>query len=198
MSPIPLGILAAAGASVPLANSFDLLQTADISSLTTSVTFSNLVSTYGADYQHLEIRIVGRTDRGGANQDSNKLNINGQTANHRSHRMTFDGSTLESSFRGSDPYIYFGQTAATDSSAGAFGTNIASILDPFSTTKNTTVMASTSVLAEGTGGGTGTYMYFVSGLYISTDAVDQLQISAITGQYVAGSRISLYGIKAAA
>lgn len=193
-----LGLLGAVGASGPLANSFDLLQTVDITSLTTSVTFSSLVSTYGADYQHLEIRIVGRTDRGGSNQDSNILNINGQTANHRAHRIYYDGSNLGSNFRDSDPHIYFGQIAATDSSAGAFGTNIASILDPFSTTKNTTVMALDSSVAEGTGGGPGTYIHFISGLYISTDAVDQLQISAVTGQYVAGSRISLYGIKAAA
>jgi hypothetical protein len=52
-----LGLL---GATVGSSDTFELLETSILNSNTTSVTFSNLNSTYGSTYQHLVFRIVAR------------------------------------------------------------------------------------------------------------------------------------------
>jgi hypothetical protein len=58
-----LGVLQAQAAGQVAAGSFDLLETQVLTSSAASVTFSSL-STYAADYQHLQIRIVSKVQTG--------------------------------------------------------------------------------------------------------------------------------------
>ena len=57
--PIPLGILAVAGAGAGGGNSFDLLETTVLSSAASTVSFTGL-SGY-TQYKHLQFRYVART-----------------------------------------------------------------------------------------------------------------------------------------
>jgi hypothetical protein len=79
MTPIPLGILAAQ-ISVA-AGSYDLLETEILTGSQTSVTFSSLNSTYGADYQHLQARCVFS---GGGVVSSLRIQLNGDTGSNYS------------------------------------------------------------------------------------------------------------------
>jgi hypothetical protein len=73
-----LGVLAAqAEAAAPAAaGSYDLLETEILTGTQASVTFSSLNSTYGADYQHLQLRIVTRDNRGISGTNNIRLQVN--------------------------------------------------------------------------------------------------------------------------
>ena len=93
--PIPLGILAVAGAGAAGGGgAFDLLETTVLGSDTASVTFSNL-NTYSA-YKHLQIRLVARSTNASASR-SVRIQFNGDTAsNYAYHYLLGDGSSVSS------------------------------------------------------------------------------------------------------
>ena len=189
--PIPLGILAVAGAgSAPLVNSFDLLESTILSTTATSIVFSSLGSY--SDYKHLQIRMVGRnvnTSIGGArfilrfNSDSG--------SNYATHWLKGNGTAVTSgnitSTTGIGPS--FGNIANNGATTNAFGGNIVDILDFYNSSKNTTVR---------TFGGTDFFeMGLGSGFWNNTAAVTRIEIidGSFAGGFVAGSRFSLYGWK---
>lgn len=187
---IPLGIIASAGVS---AGSFDLLETQVLTGSAASVTFSSL-STYASTYKHLQIRMTARSDRAGTNESHFYLRFNADSgANYRHHYLTGTGSTVASG----DPtssfpngvFSFFGVTAAT-SATNNFGASVLDILDPFETTKNKTVRilnGSTDLNRIALG----------SGAWFNTSATSSLAIHSVYGNFITGSRFSLYGIKGA-
>lgn len=190
MSPIPLGILAASGGAPPVAaGAYDLLETTILSSSTSSVSFTNLVATYESTYKHLQIRTVGRTDAS-AGIRAVSIRINGDTGNNYvAHRLFGDGSTVESNaFTGNNFALIAYFTGAT-SPSNAFGANVLDFLNPFSTSKNTTIRSLGGLTSNNA-------VHLSSGLHTSTSAVNEIQVFA-TANFVSGTRISLYGIRAA-
>ena len=190
--PLIMGILAqAAAAPTPpaVASDYDLLETEILTGDTASVTFSSLNSTYGADYQHLQIRAVVQSNRG-AGDDLVRLQINNATGSVYSHHgLRGNGSTVAAYSTGSSTTsMFLGEQPDGTTGADRFGPFVCDILDPFDTNKYTTIRTLSGNEANSVG--------FRSGLYQATTAVDELDFTCLAS-FVAGSRFSLYGLRSA-
>ena len=172
-------------------SAYDLLETEILTSTQASVTFSNLNSTYGADYQHLQIRAtMDATGNFGTVYDA-YITLNGDTgSNYHSHGLRGNGSSVSSFSYGPNSLSLALLTASTTSAASSYAANIVDILDPFETTKNTTVRVF---------GGLANYMVALqSVLWNNTAALTSFTITPHGNtSFVSGSRFSLYGLKAA-
>jgi hypothetical protein len=183
---IPLGILASSGGAL---GDYELIETSILTSNQSSVTFSNL-GTYSSTYKHLQIRFAARTASGGAD-DSARIRLNGDTgSNYALHQLLGTGSSVIStnaaSQTGSNIGIIAGGTAPTNS----FGLGVIDILDPYSTTKNTTFRALTGLPDSSN------LISLRSGLHISTAAISSITLTtASAANFAVGSRFSLYGIR---
>ena len=192
--PIPLGVLAVAGAGAAGAGAaYELLETTILSSSQSSIIFNNLSSTYGSTYQHLQVRMSTRTDRSNI-VDGFFLYVNGDTGNNYSnHYLRGNGSNVLSGNVTSYGKIYDSEytTIGNTGPANAFGACIMDILDPFETTKYTTFRY--------LGASDPTYhMALESGLWMNTNAVDSLEFEPSVGSnYIAKTRFSLYGLRSA-
>jgi hypothetical protein len=189
-----LGVLQAqAAGGVVVDSDFDLLETQVLDSAELSVTFSSL-STYAADYQHLQLRIVAS----GVDSDNLGevgLQFNGVTAaTYSSHLLFGTGGQVYSGNNLSETSIHAADIARTNT-AEIFGSGVIDILDPFETSKNKTTRSLTGMFINATA-----FRHFISvnsGLWPSTDAVSSLTLLHRGGQnFAIGSRFSLYGIKA--
>lgn len=174
-----------------LANSYEWLESTILGSNTTSVTFSNLNTNYASTYQHLQLRILARTNRNDTD-DFLTINFNGDTGNnYASHRLRGNGTNVESSTpRTSYSRIETYSLTAATQTANRFGVMIIDILDPFETNKYTTV----KVL----GGLNGSYNFIglSSGLWMNTNAVTTILLDQFFGtEFLSNSRFSLYGLK---
>jgi len=165
-------------------NKFHHLETVRLGSSVASVEFTNL-GQY-SDYQHLQIRMVSNA----STLQNQFLQINGDTGtNYKSHFLYGDGSSVGSGVYSDNSKIYIGNSPnATSQFAGL----IIDILDPFETTKNTTLR----ILY----GSSGSYsvVQFMSGVWLNSAAVTSILIDQASGNYLAGSRFSLYGLKVGA
>jgi len=183
--PIPLGILAVAGAGGGAGGpAYELISTTVLGSDTASVTFD--VSTFASTYKHLQIRLVAKCGRG--DQDYLGLRMNGvtTTSSYISHLLEGSGTVYSSSLSGyGHMFLPFATGASTASTV--FGASVVDILDPFSTTKNKTVRSL---------GGTSATVTLFSGLFMSTSSVTSLTVFQYNSTNLkVGSRFSLYGIK---
>lgn len=184
-----LGILSSAGAGgAAAAGSFDLLETQVLASSAASVTFSSL-STYAADYQHLQIRLAARGTRN-ANGDNLGIRFNGDTgANYARHSVYGQGSGVVTYGAGSQTFMDLAQLASSTTAANTFTGGVADILDPFETSKNTTIKTLSGVPASAWAAA------LTSGAWFNTNALTSMTIYALNGNLVTGSRFSLYGIR---
>ncbi len=172
-------------------NQFHHLETIRLGGNAASVEFTNLARY--SDYQHLQIRWTGRTNRAVAN-DRLYMTFNGDTGNNvYTHQLFGNGSSVSSGAGwGTTDSKVLMESALVGSSgtASAFGAGVMDILDPFETTKNKTIRALF-------GNQTTPRVELTSAVYLSTSSLTSLSFSAI-GSLVSGSRFSLYGIKARA
>ena len=185
--PIPLGILAVAGAGAAGApSSFDLLETTVLGSSASSVTFSSI----DQSYKHLQIRMVSRNS---GDTTSPTLRFNSDSgANYATHRLYGFGESVTSGAVTGDPsmaLIAFRSNSL--SSTTDFGAGIVDILDYTNTSKNTTIRGLGG--REQGNGSTSDFVVLLSGVWLNTSAVTSITLS--TNTYQAGSRFSLYGIK---
>lgn len=169
-------------------NYFHHLETVRLGGNAASVTFSNL-SRY-SDYQHLQIRLVGRSSSGSASNYG--IRLNGATSGYNSHYISGTGSGINvGSGTGSGiTNLIFAQVVPGD--ANVFAGAIIDILDPFDTSKNKVLRIFNGSARTGTN-----WLDFSSGLWVSTDALTSIELG-ITATFAAGSRFSLYGLKAKA
>ena len=186
-----LGVLQAQAAGQVAAGSFDLLETQVLASSAASVTFSSL-STYAADYQHLQIRYVAKST---VVSDRLRIKVNNSDANLNRHRLSGNGSTVSSGYTVPSG----GSQVVSDRLDGTnFSPGVMDILDFFNTNKNTTfkgLHAYTSPVTDPV------QIDFYSLLFRSTAQITSLTFgcgnSGFSNSFVTGSRFSLYGIKAA-
>jgi hypothetical protein len=142
-----------------------------------AVTFSNLNTSYGSIYKHLQIRGV-HIGTGG----SNRITFNSDTAGNYSESQLYgDGASVPSNGNANTSSIYLGAISTTDQIAF-----ITDILDSFNTSKNKTVRT----IAGGGLNGT----YFRSGGWRSTAAINSITITS-PGTFSQNTRISLYGMR---
>jgi hypothetical protein len=173
------------------AGAFDLLETTTLASSASSVTFSGL-DAY-SDYKHLQIRAVERFD-GAFSTTSTELIFNGDTSNSYSqHKLEGDGSSVSSDNKTNQDNIDLETTPRANADSGIFSSRVIDILDFSSTNKNTTVRCLAGLVAPNI---SRTRVYLISGAYYSTDAITSLTFQpALSANYIAGTRFSLYGVK---
>jgi hypothetical protein len=184
---IPLGFIAASGAGA--AGSFDLLETQVLTGTSASVVFSNLNSSYGSTYQHLQIRATTRCTTA---QNAVVYRINGDTAgNYSIHWLLGQGSAVQSYGEANFTSIFDYSTVASDETTNAFAATVIDLVDPFETTKFKTI--------RGFGGRTTSrnHVSLFSGAWRNTNAMTSFSLAPNSGNWAIGSRFSLYGIKAA-
>lgn len=175
----------------PLVSEFDLLQTEILTGTSTDVTFSSL-GTYAADYQHLQIRFTARTNRNQLNSGI-FMRFNGDTGNNYTvHNLLGNGSTLTSTASTSrSTALGLPIPGGTYETASAFGAGVIDLLDPFSSSKYTTV--------RGLGGYSIRELQLASGLWLNTASLTSISfVTILSDSYIAGCRFSLYGLRKAA
>lgn len=169
-------------------NMFHHLETIRLSSSASSVTFTNL-GQY-SDFQHLQIRLIARSAAGGSNSYI-RIRYNGDdtVSNYARHIMVGNGSSVNSYASTGTTLTNIGLIPASGYTASAFGAHIADILDPFETTKYTTLRS--------IGGLATIEVDFNSILWMNTAVLTSIKIEDAGGStLVAGSRFALYGLKA--
>jgi hypothetical protein len=186
---IPLGILGnrrGGGA----AGSYELISTTLLSTSTASVSFSSIVGTY----KHLQLRVTGRstTTSGGFYSTIIKTIVNSDTgSNYAWHYLSGSGTSVQSGGSTSQSsLLYTGSIPTSEVTADIFGAAIIDILDYASTSKNKTFRT-----LSGHHSSNAKPIQFSSGLWMNTSAITNLTLSSNLGNFAAGSRFSLYGIK---
>jgi hypothetical protein len=185
---IPFGVLSAAGAGGVAGSDFELISSSILGSAQSSVVFDT--SSLGSTYKHLQLRFTTRGTRTEAD-DTFLVRFNGDTGtNYSYHRLgTFNGSTVDSAAGVSASQLQIAYGAGGNTTANAFTGAVVDILDPFSTTKNTTIRTFSGIAASIT------YLNLQSGVYRNTAAITSITLFPISANLIAGSRFSLYGIK---
>jgi hypothetical protein len=154
---------------------------------TNTVSFTSIPSTYTS----LQIRISLITNTGGGSLRGN-FNNDTTSANYIGHYLVGDGSSV---FAGSNTGV--GWLAMGFTYNGMITTypnvTIIDIHDYASTTKNKTVRVFSGADQNASGGATD----LISGLWMSTSAINRIDLVTGSGQYQTGSTVSLYGIKGA-
>ena len=171
------------------ASAYDLLETTTLSSSASGVTFSGL-DTLAAGYAHLQIRAVVRGVQSGT--ATLKANLNGDTgSNYSYHRLEGNGSSVSSAGGGSISFLSLGKVPGTSDSSEVFAPAIIDILNFSSTSQNTTARALSGNVGDVNN------IALKSGLWVNTAAVTSISFANSSGDMVAGTRFSLYGIKGA-
>lgn len=181
-------------ATVPSA--FDLLETQILGSNQGDVVFSNINSTYGANYQHLQLRMSHRGVTGGE-RSVVYIQLNGDTGTNYSRSVLFSSdpaNSMGAAGNGSITYMDTPPVANAGNPSGVFSNSVVDFLDAFETTKNKTIRS--------IGGFMGTTSAFYYKLFMSnsarynTEAITSIRIYSPDTIFLSGSRFSLYGIKA--
>jgi hypothetical protein len=167
-------------------NKFHHLETVRLASTTATVTFTNL-DQY-SDYQHLQLRMLVRTDRGASNDQLSTVFNNDTSASYSYHELQGAGSTPYSTASTGLSAVVFREIETTTAGyANSFNAIVADILDFSDTSKNTTVKAFS--------GTAGRIRIMLSSYgYFKTDAITEIDLDPL-GNFVSGCRFSLYGLK---
>ena len=184
-----LGIFSAAGAGAAVTGSYDLISTTTLGTASSFVTFSNL-GDYSSTYKHLQIRISSQLFVGGSGAEFVSLRFNSDTGNNYSrHQLSGNGSTVSSGAATSSSFASAG-LAFNEGEVGYAG-SVVEILDPFSTSKNTTVRT-----LAGLPGATNKFIQLQSSAYLDTSSISSISLFEINASsFSPASRFSLYGIK---
>jgi hypothetical protein len=201
MSPLPLGILAASGAAA--GGVFDLLETKIVPNNSTSVlTFSGL-NAYASSYQHLMFRVNAKAwDGHGVGAVALRIYMNGiggddgGNTSYATHEMYhLNNSGQDSNSYSSIPYGFIGRSSAQ---FGNWTSYVVEIMDPFETTKNTTVRSLSGTTEERFGDFRASNVFLQSALFNNTAAITSISFQHNAGWYFASnSRFSLYGLAGA-
>jgi hypothetical protein len=150
-----------------------------------SITFAGIPT----GYKHLQLRFTTRSSASGGS-DNISFQFNNDTAgNYSWHYIYASGSIVAAGSGASATNIFAMQTSGTTALANAFGVAVVDILDYSNTSKNKTVRSLNGYDLNGSG-----YVFYQSGLWMSTSAINSIKINPGTGfsQY---SQVSLYGVR---
>jgi hypothetical protein len=186
---IPFGVLSAA-AFAP-SGDYELIATGVGTGSNSSILFDSL-ATYASTYKHLQIRYAARINLSGVNSDPLVIRVNGvSTTSYAHHQLLGTGSVVESAAGTSTTACRIGRLTAVNATTNSFAAGVIDILDPYSSTKNTTFRGLSGNTATGDN-----IIALYSGLFNSTAAVNSLEMFAFSGgSFITGTRMSLYGIK---
>jgi hypothetical protein len=170
-----------------ISGDYELISTEILTSSQSSITFSNL-GDYSSTYKHLQIRLAARTD----SSEGLSFRLNGDTgSNYRNHFLVSVPPNVLSGDKGSTSLPDIAQVADSSAPSNAFGATVIDILDPYSATKNTTLRSLAGALAFSP------RVVLFSAFYNNTSSITSIQLlpSSGSGNLIAGSRFSLYGIR---
>lgn len=180
-----LGILNAQAAGIGAAGDFHLLESTVLTTSATSVSFTGL-DTY-TDFKHLQIRYSAKSSTEGSPLYQ-RLSIN-ETQGVNSHALYGNGSQVVSESASQIIFLYYDGSQI----ANTYGAGIVDVLDFSSTTKTKTIRAFSGTVGES--GINNSRVALSSGLINSLSLTTSLKLESFFGNYVSGSRFSLYGIK---
>lgn len=158
---------------------YESIQTITLSSNTQTVTFSSIPSTY----KHLQLRTLTQ-------QESNstiQLNSDTSAGNYNTHYLEAYNSGISNGVINYSGIFTYGGVSATTS---IFSGGIIDILDYASPNKFTTTRSIVGQNRNGTG-----ILNYCSGVWLNTAAVTSVSSYVVGGDFKAGSRFALYGIK---
>jgi hypothetical protein len=181
-------ILGVTASGFNIVGDYELISTTILPSNAPSVTFD--VSSFAFTYKHLQLRSVSRVT-GAFGTVDDLMTLNGITTNsYASHYLLGNGSSVSSGASTSRAnMITYNSSSGASSASNVFGVNVVDLLDAFSSSKNTTI--------RGLSGnhGSNTYVDIYSGLFNNTASITSVTITSGSGNFIAGSRFSLYGIR---
>jgi hypothetical protein len=151
-----------------------------------TITFSSIPQVY----EHLQIRFIART----GSTSSVYFRFNNDSGSNYSgrHRLVGDGSSATASGSSSQNQIYTFGYAGLPTATSTFGVGVADILDYANTNKNKTLRQLDGADANGSG-----TVELVSGAWMNTAAITEINIGLDSGSFVQHSSFALYGIKRA-
>ena len=168
---------------------FESIATITLNSSTSLLSFASIPQTY----KHLQLRVIGKTDRV-LNRDSFRIQFNSDatTSNYRTHFIVGDGTSPGSAEEGNTAggvyYRLTGNSGATD----IFGASIIDILDYTNTNKYKTTRCFGGEDVNGTNG----EVYLGSSVWMSSSAITSfLVVPNIGTNFMQYSSFALYGIK---
>jgi hypothetical protein len=149
-----------------------------------NITFNSIPQ----NYSHLQIRFIART--GSSSSMFYRFNNDSGSNYSGRHRLTGDGSTAAASGSSSQAQIYTFGTSGLPTATSTFGVGVADILDYANTNKYKTLRQLDGWDANGSG-----VVEFVSGAWMNTNAITEINIGLDSGSFVQNSSFALYGIK---
>ena len=160
-----------------------------------TVTFSNIPQ----NYAHLQIRVLGRTNRA-LTLDQFKINFNSDTASnyYAYHAVYGDGGTAYSGVDTTATYTQISRIPGANATTGVFGAFNIDILDYTSTSKNKTIRTLGGFDTNGIVSSYPGEIWFQSSLWKPTSiaAITQIDIAPISSTaFVQYSHFALYGIR---
>jgi hypothetical protein len=177
-----LGILASAITGNLVTTAYESIQTVTVGGGgAANIQFTSIPATY----THLQIRIFNLVSSSPINLN---MKFNSATTNYNNHTVYGDGSSAGAAAGMSTSAIVAGVTSYTS----APGTNIIDILDYTNTNKYKTTRTLTGSDNNGAG-----FVALYSGLWMSTSAITQIDLTPNSGTFQQYTSAALYGIKGA-
>lgn len=162
-----------------------------LSSAQANVEFTNIPQTY----THLQLRWIGRITASTTNENM-RVQVGNNSidtgSNYSQHYLYGTGSSAAAGGDANQAGMNLGRLTGASSTANIFAAGIIDILDYKNTSKNKTFRA----LAGNDQNGSG-WVWFASGNWRSTSAINQIRITQLfgSGDFAANSSFALYGIK---
>jgi hypothetical protein len=157
-----------------------------------SISFTSIPATY----QHLQIRLMGRSTSSTA--DGNYINVqyNSDTgSNYTFHQLQSDGSSVTATSLASQTANILQRISSDALLASAYGTIVCDILDYASTNKNKTMRA-LGGFDTNSGTASGTKVFLTSGVWLnSSTAISSISLTPDAGNFKQYTSAALYGIK---
>lgn len=175
-----IGIIASSGGVA--GGDYESIATVTLGSAASSITFSSIPSTYS----HLQIRGYGLATANGLSFRMRANNDSG--SNYAIHALLGDGASASAAAITSTTSVIVGTAPESTTYGGVF---VCDVLDYSNTNKNKTTRSLAGADMNGSGG----YSVLYSGLWMSTSAIDRLDVLVLTNNFAAGSTFALYGIK---
>lgn len=167
---------------------YDALSTVTVpSGGVASITFAAIPNTY----KHLQIRAITRSTRS-ATSSNIYLGFNSDTTtgNYYGHMLEGNGSSASAAAKIGSTTSFMSATSAASNTAGIFSGVVIDILDYANTSKNKTSRGLSGYDANGSG-----LVYLASGLWMSTSAINSIQLTDPLGNFAENSQYTLYGVR---
>ena len=173
------------------AAAFESIASATGTGSSATITFNSIPGTY----QHLQIRMLGKTATAAAGADALDITFNSDSgSNYVYHNLTGDGASATAGASStSTTFLRIGAGAGRANETDICAVSIIDIHDYASTTKNKTMRRFGGFDKNASGGS----VILNSGLWMSTSAITSITISSTGGNFTTTNVFALYGIKGA-